>query len=47
MSAQNITEVVKEKYGQAALRVAGGGNSLLWGGSVDERLRRPDHQQFV
>ena len=27
MSAQNITEVVKEKYGQAALRVAGGGSS--------------------
>jgi ubiquinone/menaquinone biosynthesis C-methylase UbiE len=27
MSGQNITEVVKEKYGQAALRVTGGGSS--------------------
>ena len=27
MSAQNITEVVKEKYGQAALRVTDGGSS--------------------
>src|SRR6266511_6055495 len=27
MSAQEITDAVKEKYGQAALRVAGGGSS--------------------
>src|SRR5213592_806508 len=27
MSAQNITEVVKEKYGQAAARVSAGGSS--------------------
>ncbi len=27
MSSQDIREVVKEKYGQAALRVSGGGNS--------------------
>ena len=27
MSTGNITEIVKEKYGQAALRVTGGGGS--------------------
>ena len=38
MSTENITEVVKEKYGQAALRVTtGGGQCLLRLGAV-ERL---------
>jgi 2-polyprenyl-3-methyl-5-hydroxy-6-metoxy-1,4-benzoquinol methylase len=31
MSTENITEIVKEKYGQAALRVAGGGGSSCCG----------------
>ena len=33
MSTQNITEVVKEKYGQAALRVVAGAKSSCCGGA--------------
>ena len=34
MSAQNVKEVVKEKYGQAALRVSAGGGSACCGPSA-------------
>jgi SAM-dependent methyltransferase len=36
MSAGNITEVVKEKYGQAALRVASGGGSCCCGAAPSD-----------
>ena len=39
-----IKEVVKEKYGQAALRVQSGAGNSCCGGSVGaRRLLRPDH----
>ena len=38
MSVENIKEVVKEKYGQAALRVDQGRQFLLWRGAGGGRL---------
>ena len=36
MSTENITEIVKEKYGQAALRVTGGGGSCCCGAAPSD-----------
>ena len=36
MSTENITEIVKEKYGQAALRVVGGGGSCCCGAAPSD-----------
>ena len=41
MSAENITEIVKEKYGQTALRVAGGG-SYCCGDPISSNLYGAD-----
>ena len=53
MSTENITEIVKEKYGQAALRVASGGScccgdpitSNLYG--ADQTCQLPDTAVLV
>ena len=37
MSTENITEIVKEKYGQAALRVTSGGGSCCCGASPSDQ----------
>ena len=37
MSTENITEIVKEKYGQAALRVTGGGGSCCCGAAPSDK----------
>ena len=36
MSSENITEIVKKKYGQAALRVTGGGGSCCCGAAPSD-----------
>jgi len=46
MSDANIKEVVKEKYGNAALRVGAGGSSCC-GASACGDVMRPDHVEFV
>jgi len=44
MPSESITDVVKEKYGQAALRVVAGGSSSCCGGAPGRcALRGPDH----
>ncbi len=47
MSTQSIKEVVKEKYGQAALRVHTGGSSCCGASTALRRLLRPDHQRSL
>jgi 2-polyprenyl-3-methyl-5-hydroxy-6-metoxy-1,4-benzoquinol methylase len=42
MSTENITEIVKEKYGQAALRVTGGGGSCCCGDPISSDLYGAD-----
>ena len=42
-----LKEVVKEKYGQAALRVQHGRKLLLRGGGGARWLLRPDHLQSL
>ena len=47
MSDGNIKDIVKEKYGQAALRVTTGGSSLLRRVGGAGWLLRPDHLEPV
>ena len=42
MSTENITEIVREKYGQAALRVTGGGGSCCCGDPISSDLYGAD-----
>src|SRR6516164_4532842 len=41
MASQNITDVVKEKYGQAALRVVAGGSSSCCGAAPSNQCGDP------
>ncbi len=43
MSTTDIKEVVKEKYGQAALRVTTGGSSCCGAAPASVELLRPHH----
>jgi 2-polyprenyl-3-methyl-5-hydroxy-6-metoxy-1,4-benzoquinol methylase len=42
MSTENITDIVREKYGQAALRVTGGGGSCCCGDPISSDLYGAD-----
>jgi SAM-dependent methyltransferase len=42
MSTENITEIVKEKYGEAALRVTGGGGNCCCGDPISSDLYGAD-----